>query len=438
MGKFANITLGLAVLYCASILGYALYRWLNQGLEGAEAVLYIVVPAILAGALAACFRLGRDGRATAALILLGAGAGTYAAEGYLALRVHPIRSQIAFVEQLRRQGLEAYPFVNPDALLRPGPDGVLRSILALDGIEVLPLAQVPDTFSVACNETGEHMTYRIDEHGFRNPAGLWDAPRIDIAAVGDSFVEGDCVPQGRNMISWVRQARPNTINLGVGGTGPLAQLAILKEYASRLAPKIVIWAFYEGNDLGELIRERRSPLLMRYLDPGFSQGLPGRRDEIRAILADFLEEQMHKVSDSKDFGTRLVKFATLYDLREELRLSLGGGKGAGPDELRLLAAILAEANAAVTSWGGALRFVYLPSAARYFGAEDDERVLRATQERVRRIVVGLQVPFVNVAAAFDAAARPKALWFHADSHYNEEGYRVAGQAILDSLDASGD
>ena len=51
------------------------------------------------------------------------------------------------------------------------------------------------------------------------------------------------------------------INLGVGGFGPLLELAALTEYLTPLKPPVVLWVFFEGNDLtDDLPSENRAEL----------------------------------------------------------------------------------------------------------------------------------------------------------------------------------
>ena len=62
------------------------------------------------------------------------------------------------------------------------------------------------------------------------------------------------------------------------------ELATLEEYLQPLHPKIVLWFYYEGNDLIDLQKERKNKLLMRYLNGNFSQNLIALQSEIdRAI-----------------------------------------------------------------------------------------------------------------------------------------------------------
>jgi hypothetical protein len=72
-------------------------------------------------------------------------------------------------------------------------------------------------------------------------------------------------------------------------------LATLKEYAESLRPKVVLWFYFEGNDLKDLSNERRSPLLSRYLEPNeFSQRLSSRQDEIDRALGGYLDTVANK------------------------------------------------------------------------------------------------------------------------------------------------
>ena len=40
-----------------------------------------------------------------------------------------------------------------------------------------------------------------------------------------------------------------------------------QEYVPALKPPIVLWSYFEGNDLEDLGKEKHSPLLMSYLTP---------------------------------------------------------------------------------------------------------------------------------------------------------------------------
>jgi hypothetical protein len=91
------------------------------------------------------------------------------------------------------------------------------------------------------------IDFTTDGRGYRNPA---DLEKADVALIGDSFVEGYRVSdeQTAARVLQARLGRP-VANLGVAGYGPMQELVVLKQDAARLKPAVVVWFFFEGNDL---------------------------------------------------------------------------------------------------------------------------------------------------------------------------------------------
>ena len=102
--------------------------------------------------------------------------------------------------------------------------------------------------TVLCNESGDYVTYHSDQHGFHNPKEVWQSSRVEIAAVGDSFVQGYCVPSDQNFVSLIRNRHPATLNLGMAGEAPLLMLATMQGVSAALSTK---------NRLVVLLRRKR-------------------------------------------------------------------------------------------------------------------------------------------------------------------------------------
>ena len=198
------------------------------------------------------------------------------------------RDRLAVLASLERRGLPAVPNINPANVLRADGNGLLTSTLEIEDVEILPLAGISMKRTLYCNESGHMRSDESDEHGFHNPRGLWSASRIDVAAVGDSFVQGSCVPSEQNIMGIIQRAHPLALNLGMVN-GPLAALATLKEYVPPLKPAIVLWFYFEGNDLEDLARERRTPKLTSYLQGGFTQQLARQQAEIDRALTRYVD-----------------------------------------------------------------------------------------------------------------------------------------------------
>lgn len=93
----------------------------------------------------------------------------------------------------------------------------------------------------------DRITVTYDRRGYRNAAEL---DRADIALIGDSYVEGSHVSDDQALSSLLQAdlARP-VANLGVAGYGTAQELIALNRDAMPLQPQVVIWFFFEGNDL---------------------------------------------------------------------------------------------------------------------------------------------------------------------------------------------
>ncbi len=484
--KLANMILVLGGCVCLLLLLYVFYHyaWLRDR-EYARfgGVLYYGVPAGLAAGLFASLRLPVAQKINLALLSVSTAFSIYGAESVLEaysltrgrpreVRLAPLnyvtsyaerqrvaksvkrhfgmevdtRSAREVVEELRERGVAAdlSPF-SINELLRTQPDGSRRSAITLDDHELLPLAGVSQRVLVVCNENGPWQIMRSDAHGFANPPGLWSQPRLDIAALGDSYTYGYCVPPEANFVAQIRQRFPATLNLGMADLGPLVELAILREYLPPYAPRVVLWFYYEGNDLSDLLKEQRSPLLMRYLEEGFTQGLLGRQRDIDQalqdpLLVDSLMQQRATEWDRIQQQHAPVSFALRRGLKLELlRQRLGLVYGDEPPltvETDLLSRVLARAQTQVAAWGGRLYFVYLPSWARY--GVGDAGGTDAQHLQVLACVRRLGIPLIDLEPFFASRSDVLSLFpFREPGHYTEAGHRLVAEEVLKVIPSSG-
>jgi hypothetical protein len=353
------------------------------------------------------------------------------------------------IADLRKDGLDAIPIVTPsNHLFVSQPDGRITSAVEIDGREVMPLASVSGHDTLLCNESGQWVRYQSDSRGFNNPAGAWRLPRLEIAALGDSFTHGYCVPTGKNFVDLIRRHAPATLNLGIAGDGPLLMLATLEEYLPRLAPRTVLWFYYEGNDLTDLQTERLSPLLRNYLTDGFTQPDLARQSELdRAILTRVptLLARQRDDEDSRWWNALLyggVAFAKLTAIRGRLaplgesdpQAAALAADFAGPN-MAVFRDILQRARTRVAGWNGQLYFVYLPEWSRYtkyrsWGKDQRDEVLT--------LVRSLDIPIIDIDPVFQEHGDPLALFpFRGVGHYTDVGHRLVADAVLRQLAATG-
>jgi hypothetical protein len=475
-GRAVNIILISGGLVCIAIMCYFIYvnSWTHQAnfVGTGGVIMRYVFPAILAAGLFASLRLPPAYRVNLCVLLISTVFSFYSMELFLdysasnmtALRktlwLHfpsfmtlsavkdrwqvarekgvdfDTRSRLEVINDLAKKGIEAYPVVPSTGLLERQADGSMRSVLSIDGVEVLPLGGIANTVTVFCNENGRYTIYKSDEHGFHNPKGIWASGRVDIAALGDSMTHGGCVGWDENYVAVIRNHYSATLSLGSDNNGPLAELAGLKEYLQILKPKLVLWFYFEGNDLNDLSGEKNSPLLMRYLTSDFRQGLLSKQPDIDRALAAYVE----RVKDASKPHIRLREFIRLHYLRESLE-ALYRGQDRKFDqayvppaysmaEIELLGRILFRAKATVSAWGGTLYFVYLPEWQRYSNAA----LANKDRGQVLALVKALGLPLIDLHPAFAAQSDPLALFpFRLEGHYNAKGHRLVAEEVLRSI-----
>lgn len=342
---------------------------------------------------------------------------------------------------LRARGERAFPFVTMAHFRRGEMDRRTDA-----GDVLVPLGGISRVETVACNETGTWMVYESDEHGFNNPTGLYRATPA-IAIVGDSFAHGTCLNRGLEFASLLRAEFGPTLTFGVHGSGPLGALAQIREYAAPLEPPVVLWVYYEGNDVTvDLPRELRDPTLARYLDPRFRQGLLARQRAVDRLIVDQIAPPADPAAAraGATWGQAVVAVATLAEVRTLARKSLGRLVRTGPirerwfepqyrEPLAAFERVLRTARDEVAGWGGRLVFVYLPSWEAFHARWNDGVVLKPEVVGIARSL-GLEV--VDAEPAFRDLDRPEdAFALGLPNHYGAAGNRAVADAIADALRA---
>ena len=419
--RIADFLLYAGALVCLGLLASVFVRR-NLHSPGALWKYYI---ASFAGLLFFLFSLrwSEKNRVKFALLCCSTLLSLYLAEAALVILFGPT-TKFQVTEELIARGIDASPVINPSVFI------------PTDGLNhVFPFAGQANKQAVYCNESGRFSMYTSDEHGFNNPK--WQS-NPEIVLIGDSFSQGACVDSGDDIAGQLRKPGTSVLTLGTAGAGPLIELAILREYAVGLKPNILLWIYYEGNDLVDLKSEETSAMLKRYvLDDGFSQNLIGRQTEIDAILRDYVaqasEDETKKTRERRPaeiaaaiklsalrsrLMSILVKDHTLYDI------------AAVPDDD--FTAVLRKANEYVKDWGGRMYFVYLPGYGRYNRPVDENNFCRRRQ--VIDLVGGLNIPLIDAQQVFAAHRDPLSLFPNRKlGHYTPEGYRLVANYIRERL-----
>jgi len=343
------------------------------------------------------------------------------------------KTQIEVLSDLRKDGIEAYPAINPKLILDTNPNG-----LKAKGKMIFPLGTISNKITSACNEWGYRLIYESDEYGFNNPKNMYQKDTVDIVLTGDSYADGYCVKPNENIGAVLRKSGFKAISIGKAGNGSLLEFAALKEYAEPIQPKIVLWLHFE-NDLSDLQNELKSSFLMKYLsEDGFRQNLISSQVEIDHILINYIKGREQAWTQKKEKSllysrpTRIVKLTNirgkislLFKPKPDISLSTDTFK-----------TILEKAKRMVYSWNGRLYFVYLPVFYRYTVDKGTHPVPGMKYRNdVLSIAGKLDIPIIDIhKEVFATHPDPLSLFpFRTFGHYNEEGFKLVSETIARRL-----
>lgn len=89
--------------------------------------------------------------------------------------------------------------------------------------------------------------FETDAEGFRNPVVR---EKIDVAAIGDSFVDAMTSPREESWPARLEEMTGRKVqNYGTSSFGPQQELYVLQDYVLRHQPREVVLGYFSGNDL---------------------------------------------------------------------------------------------------------------------------------------------------------------------------------------------
>lgn len=249
---------------------------------------------------------------------------------------------------------------------------------------------------------------RYDHNGFRNVKDLSSA---EVVLLGDSFLEGTYVPADTLLSARVSSVTGlSVVNLGLIGYGPRQQLHLLRRYALGLAPKTVVWLFFEGNDLKNI---------RTYDEMVASPSLQASHHSFwrRSFSRNALAALMRLVGDPKPSGLPRSGTVERSDGRRERAYFLYAGTPLSDVELHALGelqGVLADAQRLCAMHRIRMVVAFLPTKFRVYApllhlepvSEAKSWTLNDLPERLRAVVesVSKQIGFIDLTPALQTAA----------------------------------
>lgn len=303
--------------------------------------------------------------------------------------------------------------------------------------DILPLGGIANKKTVLCRENSGWTMYQADSHGFANPESIWQEKNIDIAFIGDSYIQGACVPDGKSFVNLMRE-QYKVLNLSSFGHGPLSQLGLVLEYLPKIKPKNVIISYVPNDLYSDLSLEINSPKLQAYLQ-GNIQQLDQKQDQIDEAYEKFIALKSQNI-DKPVKGLHLVN----YFRSKNLEINRTPPKNSGyptdyqnnipPEFFELYWRILNRMQESIKTWNGKLYVLNIPDAG-YFATKNNIKV-KAQYDNLRMLVQSTGAQWIDLSKMFDNEKNPYE--FYAPlagyyGHFNELGQTLAKEYIEKTL-----
>ncbi|MFN0008414.1 MAG: alginate O-acetyltransferase AlgX-related protein [Planctomycetota bacterium] len=271
-----------------------------------------------------------------------------------------------------------------------------------------------------------------DENGFRNPPGR---TRADVVLLGDSFLEAGLVPWEETAGAILeRELGLLVSNLGCSGYGPQQQKIALARYGLPQKPRVVVWFFFEGNDLLDVSRYeaarrtglRKSSFLARSLTANLARRIELLADRPRGEDADTARQRMGTM------GSTRIYFA------------YAGAPLSERDRASLVQAKTTIRSAADMSRPAGARFLlaFIPTKFRVheglaeFAADSVCSTWRSNElpELLARFAGEAGIEWIDLTPPLRASAeRGELPYFPDDGHWSPRGHAVVAAALAERL-----
>ena len=279
---------------------------------------------------------------------------------------------------------------------------------------------------------------RYDRHGFRNPE---DLDRATVAVVGDSFVEAGNV--GHEELVTTRLAgllSESVANLGQVWYGPQQERWVLENVALPLKPEVVVWMFFEGNDLDDVRRYQEATKNWQRFSAPFHSF------QARSLTWNALLTTSGLLRQSGQPKSRFARERSGLFSEGDTEQQIWFGYQMTPLEesddaaLAVVSSVLADAQRRVTEQDSRLLVVFVPTKYRVYapvvrypdGSLAGEWEMSDLNRRLRDMVAAIDPPpsYLDLTPSLQQAARDGALlYFPDDTHWSPAGHDSAANLI---------
>ncbi len=335
-----------------------------------------------------------------------------------------------------------------------------REYPAGESVDLLITPQSGDLYRISCLDPAHRESfdpYRVsyirDGHGFRNPAPWTDD--VELVILGDSFAAAESV-----QAPFWQGLSDSMLVLGLPGSGTTEQALLLNAFGMPRHPELVVLAFFAGNDMTDnLVFSELRGQGLTFADQVYRDRSPLEflvtvhialyfRDQVIASTQDCHYPQLAHTAPPMPVSFFDDMLPMLAMDRDSLRKSkMYEAMAIG---LRAMANALRES-------GVRFLLMYIPQKAevfwRYLDAEAKQQIVNALREQnaaitvesidnnlstqadlMRDLAAANGIEFMDLTPALRSAIESgSSPYFFADTHWNQHGHNIAGQALRDRL-----
>ena len=203
------------------------------------------------------------------------------------------------------------------------------------------------------------------------------------------------------------------------------------EFLPLINTENVVWIYFEGNDLNDLINEKKNEILNNYVDiKNYSQNIPNKKNIIENLLEKKIEEE--KNYKKKVERSKLISFLILTKTRK-ISLEKTFKNKVDDSSLDYFEKILLSAKNYAEEKNSNFYFVYLTDPIRYIDNLTSEKLYN--YNKVMKVLKKLNIKTIELdKQLFKKISDPLDLLpFRQYNHFNELGYEMIANIIANNI-----
>lgn len=422
--------IGLVLCYIIALyflvgVGFALLNYTDFASENPQFLRYVAIPGAIGLAFLAIGTFSKRRSLSFGLFGIGILAGLFLFEALMTYRQIPVwlgmLGKLSSSQQAADDGAD---------LVRGLTVTALNTLIKTDEMREAVLSGFPNSEVILCTPGDQVLTYKADRYGFNNPDDIYERP-IEVVLLGDSFVEGLCLPPGDDLASQVRRRGVTAAGLGIRGNGPLTEIASLGRFGPLLRPRHVVLAFFEGNDWENL----QSGLRVPWLRSALSENVDfGSQEAVKPTFERAKTAWEEATSQPITLADLLTKRSTLRNFLalQQVGSMLGLTYSKILHDIPEFRTTLDRAKEIAGSWNGGVSILYIPQVDRFIGIFSVDAALDKRRRLVSEAAAAQQIGFIDLTEAFERRPDPMRMYGH-DSHLSREGAAVAADVLTRAL-----